>query len=76
MVNKKIRRAFVFLVVSVAFLFILAFISGAISLLYPDDFYIFGLPFSIDFFIWGIFLALITVILYLYFPRLKNAREL
>ena len=76
MEEKKIKKALVFLVVSSGFLFFFALVSGAISLLNPSGFYIFGLSFPMDFFLFGLFAIFTTIIVYLFFPRIRRARGL
>jgi len=76
--NEKIeyRKIFIFLFVSMGFLFIYAVISGVFSVVYDDNYTLFGLPFALDSFLMGLMLIAIIIIVFLFFPKLKKAKEL
>jgi len=74
--KRKTEKILWYVVISMFLLIIEGFIIGYISSKFSEDVYILGMRFDVSFFIWGIFLISLTLILFLLFPSIKKRGEL
>jgi len=73
--DDRFERIAIYILVSFAFLFLYGFIAGYVQVTFEDTIYIFNLPFSIQYFIFGLIVMLISIFVVLLFPKIKKVKE-
>lgn len=73
-VNEKMRKIFIFIGLSLLVLVIESFVVGAIVYYFPalGNISIFGIPFAMDFFVFGFTLSLLYIIFQFVYPKLNK----